>query len=195
MAEKLDRRVRKTRKLLLDSLTTLLKTKDLKDITVKEICECADLNRGTFYLHYNDVFHMMSEIQKELFNQFNDILSECAPTGKKETPYPFLYQVFEFIEENKEYAKAVMGPHGDYQFILSLTSLVKEHIAEVWSKNNYEMENFEFFYSYCVSGIIGMIQYWLESGSSKTPKEMATLVNDILCRALTLFDVSNVKKD
>ena len=49
--ETLDRRIRKTRRVIRQCLTELLKTKRIQDITVREISEKADINRGTFYLH------------------------------------------------------------------------------------------------------------------------------------------------
>ncbi len=62
--EILDRRVRKTRRQLKECLTRLLKEKKIQDITVRELAEMADINRGTFYLHYKDVFDLMDQIQK-----------------------------------------------------------------------------------------------------------------------------------
>ena len=52
---KTDRRVRRTKRLLLKSLTSLMKEKPIKDISVKELTDLADINRGTFYLHYRDI--------------------------------------------------------------------------------------------------------------------------------------------
>ena len=51
MEKKTDRRVLRTRKMLLEGLTDLLKEKDIKDISVKELADYADINRCTFYLH------------------------------------------------------------------------------------------------------------------------------------------------
>ena len=49
--EKMDRRVRKTRALLLQGLVKMMETHDIQDISVKELTELVDINRGTFYLH------------------------------------------------------------------------------------------------------------------------------------------------
>ena len=57
-----DRRIRKTRAVLKSSLLSLMKEKSVKHITVKELCDKADINRGTFYLHYTDVFDMLEQI-------------------------------------------------------------------------------------------------------------------------------------
>ena len=67
--ELIDRRIRKTRKQLKDCLISLLKTKRIQDITVRELTEMADLNRGTFYLHYKDVFDLLEQTETELLGK------------------------------------------------------------------------------------------------------------------------------
>ena len=68
MAEELkkeDRRVRRTKKLLTQALTELLQKKQINEITVKELTDLADMNRGTFYLYYKDIFDMLEKIENE----------------------------------------------------------------------------------------------------------------------------------
>ena len=60
--KKVDRRVRKTKRQLRQALTVLLQEKPIKDITVREIADMVDINRGTFYLHYKDVFDMLEPV-------------------------------------------------------------------------------------------------------------------------------------
>ena len=57
--EKMDRRVRKTRALLLQGLVKMMENHDIQDISVKELTELVDINRGTFYLHYDDIYDML----------------------------------------------------------------------------------------------------------------------------------------
>ena len=59
MSEKMDRRVRKTRAQMRAGLAYLMKTKSIKEITVKDLVEAADINRSTFYLHYTDIYTML----------------------------------------------------------------------------------------------------------------------------------------
>jgi len=60
-----DRRVRKTKSQLRSCLSILLETKKIQNITVKELAQMADINRGTFYLHYKDVYDLLEHIQKD----------------------------------------------------------------------------------------------------------------------------------
>ena len=66
-----DRRIRKTRAVLKNALLSLMKEKSVKHITVKELCDRADINRGTFYLHYSDVFDMLEKIEDDMFSDLD----------------------------------------------------------------------------------------------------------------------------
>ena len=72
----MDRRIRKTKQQLRQSLTILLKQKRVQDITVRELAELADINRGTFYLHYRDVFDLLNQIEEELLGDLESVLEK-----------------------------------------------------------------------------------------------------------------------
>ncbi|MBP5168957.1 MAG: TetR/AcrR family transcriptional regulator, partial [Oscillospiraceae bacterium] len=67
--ENLDTRVRYTKSVLKESLLQLLKDKPITKVTIKELCETAKLNRGTFYLHYNEPNDVLREIEKEFVQE------------------------------------------------------------------------------------------------------------------------------
>ena len=63
-----DRRIRKTKKALRQSLFKLLEEKPISQITVTELASAADVNRSTFYIYYDDVYDMMDKIQEEIYS-------------------------------------------------------------------------------------------------------------------------------
>ena len=64
MEEKVvDRRVRKTKRQLRLALMKLMAEKSVKDISVRELAAIADINRGTFYIHYKDVYDLLSSLE------------------------------------------------------------------------------------------------------------------------------------
>ena len=69
-----DRRVRRTKKAMTDALAELMSEKPLGSISVREIAEKADINRGTFYLYYRDVYDMAAQLQRGIFEKFNEIV-------------------------------------------------------------------------------------------------------------------------
>ena len=71
----MDRRARRTQSKLKEALITLMKNKDINQITVKELAELADINRKTFYLHYRDIFDMLDNIKQNLLEEFTQVIS------------------------------------------------------------------------------------------------------------------------
>ena len=75
MAEKVDRRVRKTKAQLRRGLARLMQEKSINEITVKELVDEVDINRSTFYLHYTDILSDASE------NRGRSYGGDCSGNG------------------------------------------------------------------------------------------------------------------
>lgn len=180
--EKMDRRVRRTKALLLQGLIRLMSEKDVKDISVKELSDLADINRGTFYLHYNDVYDLLNKVEEELFQEFNEIL-ERDLTAESSLPVisrPVLLDLFIFLDHNRALAKVLIGPHGDMSFVNRLKELVKEKLRMLMANAEQAVEYFDYFYSFMVSGCIGVIECWLNQQSPASPEEIASYCSALL---------------
>lgn len=182
--EKPDRRVRKTRALLLKGLIQLMEEKDVKDISVKELSDLVDINRGTFYLHYNDIYDMLEKIEDELFQKFNDFLDRDLAAGDTLlSPYTTLLDLFTLLEEHRDLARVMIGSHGDLAFVNRLKGLVEErlrHLFEISHANS----NYEYYYPFIVSGCIGVIETWLNHPSPLAPNDIAALCSNMLNKGL-----------
>ncbi|MCM1118085.1 MAG: TetR/AcrR family transcriptional regulator [bacterium] len=180
--EKVDRRVRRTKTLLLQGLIQLMEEKDIKDISVKELSDLADINRGTFYLHYNDVYDMLNKIEEELFREFNDIL-ERDLTGANTSsviPQPVLLDLFVFLGRNRDLSRVLIGPHGDLAFLNRLKDLVKEKLRMMMDNAECSVEHFDYLYSFMVSGCTGVIECWLNQKTPASPEEIAGYCSALL---------------
>ena len=71
---KTDARVRYTVHMIQNVFLELLKEKPVAKITVKEICEHAEINRSTFYKHYQDVYDLMEKLENEAVEAFEKLL-------------------------------------------------------------------------------------------------------------------------
>src|ERR1700680_3670360 len=70
--ERLDPRIRRTRRLLQDALQRLLQEKEFEKITIQDITEIATLNRATFYAHYPDKFALLEQLIRVSFLELLD---------------------------------------------------------------------------------------------------------------------------
>ena len=75
-----DRRVRYTKQIIKTSLLELLENESFENITVKALCQTADINRATFYSHYETLSALMEEIEyeeaKQLFDSLDNLLTD-----------------------------------------------------------------------------------------------------------------------
>ncbi len=86
---KLDRRTRYTRQTIRDTLLELMAHKPFPRITVTEVCKLAEINRGTFYLHYLDLDDVLDDILTEMLSDTTCTIDHVlCPAGKCAT-YPF----------------------------------------------------------------------------------------------------------
>lgn len=110
--EKIDPRVKRTKKLFKDSLKELmLEHDDYMDITVKELCEKAEINRRTFYLHYEYIDDLLVEIQEDFSIEFYEKTKQYDHIRDVE---PVIKVFFDLTEANPVYEKIMMSPHQDY---------------------------------------------------------------------------------
>lgn len=184
-SEKMDRRVRKTRALLLQGLIQLMDEKDIKDISVKELSDLVDINRGTFYLHYADIYDMLNKIEDELFLEFHEILDrDLAKETQLISPKSALLDIFTFLERHHDMARVMIGPHGDLAFVNRLKDLVKERLRHLLELEHPAV-NLDYYYPFIVSGFIGIIETWLNHKEPLPPEEMAELCSHLLQNGIT----------
>lgn len=182
MVENEDRRVRKTKKLMTKALAELLMQKPLSAISVREIAELADINRGTFYLHYRDIYDMASKLQDEIVEKFNRIVDSHSNNENTDELFPLLSDLFGLLAENAELARVLAGKNGDAAFLDKLKNIVREKcLGDARTMLNIEStDEFEYFYNYIVSGCIGVCSSWLTGGMRETPVQMAALVERMI---------------
>lgn len=182
----MDRRIRKTKQQLRQSLTTLLKQKRVQDITVRELAELADINRGTFYLHYRDVFDLLNQIEEELLGELESVLEKYQPGSILPNTVQIFKDVYELVQKNSEIVGILMGDHGEWNFVNRLNQLLRAKCQRDWSEH-FRAENpelFDTYYAFIISGCMGLVQYWLENGMKETPGELAELTGQMVMNGM-----------
>ncbi|MBQ2147196.1 MAG: TetR/AcrR family transcriptional regulator, partial [Firmicutes bacterium] len=93
-----DRRAKRSRRLLKEGLLSLMQEKKFKDISARDITESADLNRGTFYLHYPDTQALLESIEDDLLGEAQQIVDRhLEEFHSGESLEPLLLPIMDFI--------------------------------------------------------------------------------------------------
>lgn len=181
--KKEDRRVRRTKKLLTQALTQLLQEKQINEITVKELTDLADMNRGTFYLYYKDIFDMLEKIEDGLFEALDEIVSLHEHDDVSHQTTPILLDLFHFIEVNQEMCRVLLSPHGDMNFLHRLNQVVREKCLQMWPNEEDKKDaTFEYHYSFVVYGCVGVFRAWLNSNCQEPAEKMAEMADAMIRR-------------
>lgn len=171
MARKVDRRVRYTKMILRNCLVELLNEKPLEKITVKEICEKADVNRGTFYSHFSDQYdlynYMVDEILENTFNCLGDFMGKDS-----ETLISSLTGVFDYIKENANTVRTLINNGVEYSTEKRICDVVRDMYLDK-SEKCVDIYMINAIYSYIAAGAISIIRYWLNTDMEKSTVEMA----------------------
>ena len=188
--KKEDRRVRRTKKLLTQALTQLLQEKQINEITVKELTDLADMNRGTFYLYYKDMFDMLEKIEDGMFEALDAIVSLHEHDDMSQQTKPILLDLFRFIQDNQEMCRVLLSPHGDMNFLHRLNEVVREKCLKAWPNIRKEKgeADFDYHYSFVVFGCAGIIRAWVNRNCPESAEKMAEMAYGMILRG-SLADV------
>ncbi|MEG0178191.1 MAG: TetR/AcrR family transcriptional regulator C-terminal domain-containing protein [Oscillospiraceae bacterium] len=182
-----DRRVRKTKTILRQGLVRLMSEKSIQEITVKELCCECDINRGTFYSHYADVYDLLQKIEEEMLCVLEEMIKEYSLLDVKgeAAPSPIMSSIFRFLAQNADMCRILLCNNGDMAFVEKVKDTVKNKFMSEWKIRVPENDNnktSEYLYAFIVSGCIGVLQQWLISNGTQTPDEMAALVENLIVR-------------
>lgn len=188
--ELLDRRVRKTRRILRECLTRLLKEKKIQDITVRELADMADINRGTFYLHYKDVFDLLEQIEQELTEKLEDILDHHSVEELLSRPSLLFSDLYPTVQENADIITILIGENGDLNFVNRIKAILRDRCLKKWLTSNYSCSTdlLEAYSAFIISGCVGIVQYWLETGMKESPEQMAKATEDFILRGIRVLE-------
>ena len=171
------RKTQYTRKALTDGLIELMKHKPFDRVTVKELCDYADVNRSTFYTHYEDIYALLHAIEEETLEWMNQCVEELSDMQGREAIVRSLERYFEFFIKNSTYLQVLMSEQGNLAFQKKIySSTCQVFGSEGRFAPNIE-ENLRFHF--VIHGGIGITQQWLKNGLRESPHELAEMIYDM----------------
>ena len=168
---KTDRRVRYTKRALTDALIDLMRENHISKISVKALCEAADVNRSTFYAHFRNQYDLLDHVEAEALGD----LKARLLTGDEPSEHNVV-QILEYAQENADvFIMLLDESEGGFQRqIMELA-----HLADIQTSDDAGVvgaDELEYRYLFAVSGALAMLSHWLKKGTPQPPAEMAELL-------------------
>lgn len=171
------RRVKMTKILLKESLIGLMKEKSIHTISIKDICDGADINRSTFYRHYDTQYELYDDIVQDLVFDIGEIYEQVKNDGYKATI--FLTRLLEYIESKREIFLIVLSDKGNIGVGEAYTKIISNFIdTESYPELAVYVVNF------IAAGMTSFLWTWLNQENRRPAAEVAMLMSSLMRHGL-----------
>lgn len=163
-----NRRTSKTKNAIRGAFLALSEHKPLNRITVAELSRAADLGRGTFYLHYKDVYDLAAQLENELLRELEGLYDASYPCTNRENLIRLTEAITGYMDKNREWFLALgrREPGG-----AALQSVKPFFVAKMLLEPvDVTDEDWQTEVTFLVSGVVGVLESWIVEGM-KTPRE------------------------
>ncbi|MBT1166527.1 TetR/AcrR family transcriptional regulator [Bifidobacterium simiarum] len=191
-----DRRVRRTRARLADALVELMRTKPVESITVTELAERADVNRVTFYAHYNNVQELLGQIEDDAVAAFRSVAEAHAKELVTGEYLPFVTATLVYIDEHDSMISVLLSSFGNTLFN-DLADSIRDICNEIFDPVSAAMVEAgdegdridgdvdldharmirDYQFDYIFGGIMNVIRDWFRGGRKESIEFMAAIIS------------------
>ncbi|TFE26951.1 TetR/AcrR family transcriptional regulator [Cohnella luojiensis] len=186
---KIDRRILKTKDAINKAFLELFAEKGLEQITINDISERANVNRGTIYLHYADKYDLLD---KCIDDHLNKMFISCAPLDFNRDRIDLISElkpVFSYFEENFLFFSSMLSNNRTSVFRGRMLQIVASNLKEKIDKQDIDQEmDKELMIHFIASAFVGAVEWWIQNKMPHSPQIMAEQVwrlfeqNDIYFR-------------
>lgn len=172
MNKKEDRRILYTKMVLRESLLDILKSKPLSQVTVSEICRDAEVNRNTFYSHYDTPYDIMHEAEDELFETLmKDV--ENIKDGKG-----IILAACKSLEQNKKMSEFIFAEIDSSRLFAKIVSSLEKSTSDNIKKIQTEKQKLLAHYAYIFNekGTNAILKDWIMNGFNQPAETVAELI-------------------
>ncbi len=184
MARRLDRRVQRTRKMLRESLLSLILEEGFDEISIQDITDKANLGRATFYLHFKDKDELLLEVMEQLMEDILDQVPQLSAAQWRLEDIKAITKLFDIAAKHYDlYRILIIGSGGitaSRQLRQSIASSVAASIqAEIESKNAQPEVPVEFIANHFAGSLLSTIYWWLDSDLPYSAEEIAEMFQKV----------------
>lgn len=173
-----DRRVKLTKKILKDALIEIMHEKSIHEISIKKICEVADINRSTFYHHYSSPYELYEDINNDIYEDFAKIKKKnIVHKGDDNSKYmsALLTDILTYVENHRDLFLVLLSDKGDLSIGEKLTNSVLKFVD---ADNDSELS--VYCMQFITAGVANIVWLWLNNENRSSPHDVALMITMIM---------------
>ena len=179
---KVDRRIAKSQAAIKNAALELMTKKSFDDMTIQDIADKADVNRGTIYLHYTDKYDLLDKMIEEHIDNLRELCQSASEMTFQEGNYVW----YEYFERNYLFFTTMLASKGAPYFRSRFLDLVIEEFkaeVDIAVGKNYGL-NEEVILQFFGSAVVGAVEWWFKNGMPLPARVMAEQTGALLDRNL-----------
>lgn len=160
-----DRRSRRSQKLLKEGLLALMREKKFSAISVRDVTERADMNRGTFYLHYPDTTALLQSVERDMLDEAQTLIdAHVAEFQQDGSLRPVFKPILDYIVEHRPEFEALFANNSTSNFTDSLQNLIyRNGVSLIEAKfHPASQAQLDYLLGFIGYGLIGLIKTWFD---------------------------------
>jgi len=163
---------------LRNSLMELMKKKSILSISIKDICELADISRSTFYAHYKDQYDLLKQTEEETLAYFEDILNKYKDMHSRKDTTQMLEEMLTYIANNGDTIQVLLSENGniDFQKKLFHHFIMHKQVTKYFSEKQQDEETKKYYSVFLIHGSIGLIWHWLKNNMGMSVQQLAKML-------------------
>lgn len=173
----------RSRKLIRSAFVDLLTEKRIEKITVTDIVNRAEINRGTFYAHYQDTQELLENIERNISNELVALIDAAGGMrGFYLNPHPLLKELVAFISADRVFYQKLLSGNGSSSLKKCLRDTYSEFLCGDFSVSEAikNMPTFKIRHLYVSYGIYAVIEEWLSGSLNVTDDELVAICSDLV---------------
>ena len=170
------------------ALLSLLEKKSFEYITISEICEKAEVNRSTFYLHYENTSDLLQETTAYVLDNFTSYFSidaesittkfaNCDLQDLKFINEKYLHPYLSFIKENQRVFSAVLSQPTAFNSMAIFQRLFDNIFKPILDRFHYPRDEQNYVMLFYLNGITAIISEWLKDGCPKSIEDISAIIH------------------
>ncbi len=150
----------RSKRMIISALADLLQEKPLDKITVTDVVNRAQINRGTFYAHFSDIPDVINHLIMEIFSTIEQAISE-EPKQFCDIPHVLLQRIQSFLEEDMDFCRKVLNSSASAMMQEQLIQFVLDYMLQlepVYGFGDHRL--YELTIRFCAGGVGNLYRDW-----------------------------------
>jgi AcrR family transcriptional regulator len=188
----MDRRIARTRAMLQHAMNSLIMKKGYEAITIKDICDTANVARSTFYAHYTS----KDDLKRSGFEPLRKLLVDrqrealATPGDIKDRSFGFSLAMFEHARDHRDHYRALVGGRGGTVSLGAirqiLSNLVRNELMAIADRKPADVIPRELVVQYVVGAYMALMTWWLDGGAKLPPQKIDAIFRRLATKGIPL---------